>query len=730
MRTLTIPIKASFKKEIKIPALEQINLFFGYNGSGKTTISRVLNDEENTCVYNEDFIEENFRNDDKQKGIFTIGKDVGDAKEIIATATSRLKGYQAELDILQGNKEKEIIGKIGENITLKETRWKEISSTLWNIKKNTDNLLLNNCIPGLRNNREKLATDFVSYFNNDRRVVVPKETLSSLWNNLLNRSNVVYNGKSEKKEPLRLPSIKLLSDIVNNDIWGKKIIGNKDNPLYQVIEQLHNSDWVSQGRNFLNKRDICPFCQQPLKQQFLDDLKAYFNESYENDKKSLNELKKGYSYEESLTLIKDFLNEEFAINTQLELKIAEFERLLKMNRDLIDIKISKSSESLELNPLTEKFRDLGREVGTINKKIASYNKQITERKNEQKKLNKDFWDYYTSYYSNDINTYLLQIKLLEQNSVKINKKIDELKESIKNETIIITENQSKLTNIQTSIDSINGSLIRNGFTNFKLIKIGDDSCRIVRIEDGKNVNVYKFLSEGEKTIISFLYFVELCKGTTDKNKDINSDKIIVIDDPISSLSHNIVFEVAQIIRTEFLEQRKLKTYSQLFILTHNLYLYYEVRGSLDNIEGKIAKKNEAGGNKAQVIYNTYKVKINSENSSVVVPTDRAEVLTDYDVYWSIVKDCKKGNGYKAQLPNAMRNILEYYFGFIQGEDNLNNVLNNIDRTFVRFIQRNSHSDKQNFTFNVEEINVEKFLLCFEKIFKDTGQHNHFKIKMK
>lgn len=721
MRDLTIPVRASFKKEIKILDLEKINLFFGYNGSGKTTISRVLNDKENTCVYNEDFIEENFRNDNKQKGIFTIGKDAGDAKEIIAVATVKLKEYQDELNALQGSEKEKIIGAITKKKEQEETNWQKIISILWNIKKETDKLPLGQSLNGYKGSRETLANSFIHYYTNDRRVEIPQEKLKSLWNDLVIRGNVVYSESSVKKELLKLPDIKFLNDIINDDIWRKKIIGNIENPLYEIIEQLHNSDWVSQGRDFLNNKDICPFCQQPLKHQFLDDLKAYFNENYEKDKASLNTYRKIYLYEEVLAYIKIFLNEEFTNGTQLGIKIIEFEGLLKSNRDLIDKKINKSSESLELNPLTEKFEDLSKEVEAINIKIANYNKQIDERENEQKKIKKEFWDYYTSYYTKEIRSYLIEKEHIDNDLVEIKEKINKLNTNIENVTRIIRENQSKLTNIETSINSINDSLSRNGFTSFKLEKTGDDSCRIVRIEDGKNFSVYKSLSEGEKTIISFLYFIELCKGTTDKNKNIDSDKIIVIDDPISSLSHNIVFEVAQIIKTEFLEQERENTYSQLFILTHNLYLYYEIRRNVNSLE-KIIKRG--------VVYNTYRVKKDSDDNSIVLKTDRSEVLTDYDVYWSIIKDCRTGQGYKAQLPNAMRNILEYYFGFIEGKDKLDTVLEKgMDKTFIRFIQRNSHSDRQNFTFNVEEIDVDKFINCFEQVFKDTNQHNHFLIKM-
>lgn len=50
-------------------------------------------------------------------------------------------------------------------------------------------------------------------------------------------------------------------------------------------------------------------------------------------------------------------------------------------------------------------------------------------------------------------------------------------------------------------------------------------------------------------------------------------KIVVIDDPISSLSHIWVFNVGQLIREEFF---KSDNYEQIFVLTHNLYFFYEL----------------------------------------------------------------------------------------------------------------------------------------------------------
>ncbi|MGB9878906.1 MAG: AAA family ATPase, partial [Candidatus Pelagibacter ubique] len=343
MKSLTIPIQASFKKEIEISDLEKINLFFGYNGSGKTTISRVLINEENAFIYNEDFIEDNFRNVDKQKGIFTIGKEAGDAKEKIIQSTLKKTKYQEQLDKLQGSEEKDINGLLNDKKKATTKNWNTIVGKLWNIKVNTENLKLKDCIPGLRGNKEKLAKSFVGYFTNAKRVIIPQTKFESLWRELLKRGEVVFNTSLEKKTPLRLQSIKPLEKIVTNEIWKKKIIGNKDSNLNELYEQLKNSNWVSQGRDFLNEQDLCPFCQQPLRVKFLDELKEYFNESYEIDKALTTQLKRNYNYEDLLATQKKLLVEEFTSDSKLELKITEFEQLLNSNDIIIDAKISKPS---------------------------------------------------------------------------------------------------------------------------------------------------------------------------------------------------------------------------------------------------------------------------------------------------------------------------------------------------------------------------------------------------
>ena len=94
----------------KLDALSQFNYLFGSNGTGKTTISRVIADEESfpTCkvtwkggtklqsmVYNRDFVERNFNQSAELKGVFTLGE-----KQVDTIA--KIDAANKELDALTG----------------------------------------------------------------------------------------------------------------------------------------------------------------------------------------------------------------------------------------------------------------------------------------------------------------------------------------------------------------------------------------------------------------------------------------------------------------------------------------------------------------------------------------------------------------------------------------------------------------------------------------------------
>jgi len=98
-----------------LDGLSQFNFVFGSNGTGKTTVSRVIANESQfpTClvtwkagtklqplVYNQDFVERNFNQSSELKGVFTLGEKQVDTLTKIATAKGELDALTTKIETL------------------------------------------------------------------------------------------------------------------------------------------------------------------------------------------------------------------------------------------------------------------------------------------------------------------------------------------------------------------------------------------------------------------------------------------------------------------------------------------------------------------------------------------------------------------------------------------------------------------------------------------------------
>ena len=116
IESITISSIATFGKAPElVNALSLFNFFFGSNGTGKTTLSRVIADESKfpTCsviwkagsklqplVYNQDFVERNFDQSVELKGVFTLGEKQVDTLTKIATTKSELDALTTKIETL------------------------------------------------------------------------------------------------------------------------------------------------------------------------------------------------------------------------------------------------------------------------------------------------------------------------------------------------------------------------------------------------------------------------------------------------------------------------------------------------------------------------------------------------------------------------------------------------------------------------------------------------------
>ena len=122
------------KSSEEMSGLSKINFVYGTNGSGKTTISRVIADDcefpsctvkwesdhrLETFVYNSDFVKENFGREEI-KGIFTLGKDDIGIKEKISSTLAEIETLNEEIAGLKYELEGE------DGIDGKKPSWKNL----------------------------------------------------------------------------------------------------------------------------------------------------------------------------------------------------------------------------------------------------------------------------------------------------------------------------------------------------------------------------------------------------------------------------------------------------------------------------------------------------------------------------------------------------------------------------------------------------------------------------
>ncbi len=722
---------ASYKQETSFEPGKK-NLIYGLNGTGKTMVSAFLRllgqqtaieqsvysgcsvegyNNQKIMVYNQEFVAENFYKPPTQKGIFTLAKGNKEAKEKIDAATTAKDYLNASLNDTESGLIKNKIDKeeeIQQNI-------EDTQNKVWKIK--TDHIdgdrdkVFDKAkfLDGYKNSKANLFRDLLE-------VRLPTQKLKAI-NDI--RTEVLELGEdATAREHIEKISTDITAQIENNNIFREIIIGSKNNTVSGLINELKNSNWIKEGLGYVDieKRSNCPFCQQEtITKELVEEITGYFDKTYQEKIDKLKELERSYEDQKrscnSSNYKKDYFNEEKIL--KIDNLFRQLHSILDSNLRQVEGKINNPSAAVTLQPSNQIIDDINVFIDGINNETKSYNDKLNNRINTIMQLKNDFWGIQRKDYDSIITNYEVTNTNLKNQLNAIEKNIESTEEKIGVQDQIIIENRKDITNIDEVIENINKHLLDFGIKDFEIAKTeldkDKDLYRIKREHETGDKPIFASLSEGEKTVISFLYFVELCKGTTTTTDTSNTrGKIIVIDDPISSLSHIYVFNLAELIKNNFSGQKA--NYSQCFVLTHNLYFFNEL---IDRRHGE----------EYQTLF-----RISKDDHSYIEEMDKTEIQNEYQAYWSIIKDTNSRNS--VLVANAMRNIIEYFFGFVKQSQGLGDILgkqnfpDNKYQAFKRYMDRESHSDPTNLSDH-KEIDYNVFMDAFKKVFIDAGYEEHY-----
>lgn len=205
------------------------------------------------------------------------------------------------------------------------------------------------------------------------------------------------------------------------------------------------------------------------------------------------------------------------------------------------------------------------------------------------------------------------------------------------------------------------------------------------------------LSEGERTAITFLYFL---KTLSDRNFD-RDNGIIVIDDPVSSLDANSVFAAFAYMR------ERVKSAGQLFVLTHNFSFFRNVKNWFKFLN----KKEEDAGRPD--IANLYEIKNGFNANTRYAFIKRLDPLLEkyeseyHYLFKSVYAEARETSNNDTlecfyPLPNIARRLLDAFLSFRYPDKPSENLAQKLHQAteislerqtrILRFVNTYSHVD--------------------------------------
>ncbi len=717
--------------------LNSINFIYGANGSGKTTTSSFLknlaengiedkfanskiawynNESLKIEVYNKQFKEEQLRNS-QVKSIFTLGKKTNEnlekieiKKESINKENEKKIKNEASLQVLTQKKEKEE---------------KDFADRCWEklYKKNEEDF--KETLEGFKR-KEKFKEKILKEFENDKynqSEIVGLEKLKE-------KIEIVF-GENQTELALLECNLTDFDFIENHSIWEQKVVGSGDAAIADLIKRLSNEDWVAWGREYIKDNSICPFCQkETITEEFKKQLESYFDTSYQESIETIKEKMEDYASRTAGALERldkivetEQKNQQTKLDTEnLKIIIETLRSKINGNQQKMLDKSKEMSRNFKLDSTKNEIDAIKDLIKKANEQIANYNEMIKDIEKQKKSCKEQTWKFLVNEFKSDIQEYNKKYCGLEKGINNLEKAISENQEEVKKLENEIKELEKNMVSIKPIVNEINTLLKGYGFTNFGLACTEDEKFYRIQREDDQLVG--ETLSEGEVTFITFLYYYHLAKGSLKEN-DISKNKVLVIDDPISSLDSNILFIVSVLVKDLMKEAMEEKTnIKQVIILTHNTYFYKEITLECDlkRYQGKysfwIIKKDN----------NVSKIKGYKENP----------IKNSYELLWQEVKQAKENNASWVSLQNVMRRIIEYYFRILGGfkhNDSLSECFENIEEkrvcnSFISWFNDGSHGISDDLFVQSQDTSIETYLKVFEKIFKETGHEAHYKMMMR
>lgn len=648
------------------------NLIYGWNYSGKTTLSKLFqnlefkdkskyfsgsefdittekedastnhsqNDLENfpydVKVFNTNYIKRIFTWDNPHSGIQAISFYLGDPSGKLDKKIKNLDKKKAQLENIRDNRYQKVINEFN---NYNKTNGK-FSAKAKEIRENyLDNKL----------DQNKLNKSVIQQITDDIKSDLQKYILSDTDRDKTKSEAIAENtfdlqkedfSLSEKLETLAKEVKAILEDTAPKSISIPELDDNK---------ALFN--WVQTGIKLHENETECKFCTQALPDNRIDDLNSYYSEKLQEIQSAITSTQEKIETEKEKLKIAFFDKKNLGDSFQQEYQKAV---------DNYDVTVKKYKAELTVleKDLKHKTSDyftnisvseieniaLKKELAEINKSVKAHNDWLGEFDKNKKKALKKILNHYIAEY----------LQAENYNTKKADK--DEASKIIANINSKISTNNNDRLVLETQLkSSVKGQKELNDILEILLHR---DDIKIEILNDKftleRSGHPASNLSEGEKSAIAFAYFLTELKALRNDEPPKLLNTVVFIDDPISSLDSNHIFQVRSLLQNFF--KKKDEDFCQLFISTHNFEFFSMMMDSDELFKGQ--KKTQAS---------FYMVKRLDNNTSKLtdLPISFRKYNSEYVSLFNVLKEYheltnKEEFEYTVLLPNTMRRFLELY----------------------------------------------------------------------
>lgn len=661
-----------------VKQFQRLNILYGRNYSGKTTLSRIFRALEtrklplnyvgssftvtgdkgavthagllahnyDVRVYNRDFVTDNLS--------FLVNQDVGGVIKTFAIVGEQNKEIDDAIAVIETK-----LGSIEEKTGLRfdlESKRKERERTKFAQTTASNNL------------DEKLRTHAAEKIKKNRQYGSAVYNIDHIRRDIASTKKPGFTGLAaeEQASKLALLNQEALPDITDTlaitlkleslIATAEPLLSKTITPTKGIEELLKDSAlqlWVKQGMgHHREKRDTCAFCRRDLPHDIWQVLDEHFSKESSDLEAALDGVITSVTYEiGTIAEHNSFTGAQFYADERTEFEASSKALMEAMAVYKKDLEALKKALETRKNNLFQPvpLKAAAHDAEAIGKYVADINALIGVSNGKTSTLEKDkaaardalrLADVFTFANAISYDKELGRIAALKTDAETADNAHADAAKVIREAEAEVLVLRAKQKDERKGAERVN-SLLTNffGHDGIKLEARDGEDKATVKFEITRDGKAAYNLSEGECSLIAFCYFMAKLEEPESKGKDL----IIYIDDPISSLDGNHIFFMFSLIESLIAKPIKKNgansyRYKQLFISTHNLdFLKYLKRLSIPS------KKISAGDGKTKSVsdHEHFMIERNGASSNILLmPSYLRDYITEFHYLFHQIYKCK------------------------------------------------------------------------------------------